>query len=229
MTAAEISSRIITRIDDDPITPVSVSAAEVLSAINEGQELAALLTLCLQKTVDFNLSGAFYTPRSTFTDFLVPLRLSIGGVRVRPSTIAEFDAMNPEWQATSGTPVRYCTLGSNFLAVTPQAACTAQFTYAYSPAALETNDTPVIPLAYHQALVEYGVYRARLKEGAQQLARGLGNLNTFLNSMQELGDLVRARSRAARYDVQPFELALFDRSKLIDEVLKWQAKSTPKK
>lgn len=231
MTATEISARIITRIDDDPISPVSVTAAEVLDAINEGQELAALLTLCLEKTVDLNLSGstAWYAPRPLFPDFLVPLRMSVGGVRIRPSTLAELDAMNGDWQATAGTPTRYCTAGSNLLAVTPQQNCTAQFTYAYSPAALTGSDTPQLPAAYHPDLVEYGVYRVRLKEGAQQLARGLQNLNVFLDHMQALGELVRARSRAARYDVQPFALALFDRSKLIEEVLKWQAKSTPKR
>lgn len=223
MTVADISARIITRIDDDPIAPVSTSAAEVLAAVNEGQQLASLLTLFLEQTAAFPLSGTFYTPRSTFPDMLVPLRLTVGGVRLRPSTIAELDAMNSGWQSVSGTPSRYFTLGCNFLGVTPQSTVTAQFTYAASPALLGSGDTPVLPPAYHQDLVEYGVYRIRLKEGAQQLARGLGNLNTFLDSMTRLGDFVRAKSRAARYDVLPFELALFDRSKLIDEILKLKA------
>jgi len=235
VTVADIAGRIITRIDDNPAAPVSVVvgsgttvggvvvADEVLAAINEGQQLAALLTLCFQKTVAFSLSGCWYTPRSTLTDFLVPLRITVAGVRLRPSTIGELDGWNPAWQATAGTAARYCTLGSNLLAVTPQQTATAQFTYAYSPAALGANDTPAIPASYHQDLVEYGVYRCRLKEGAQQLARGLGNLNTFLDSMSGLADYVRARSRAARYDVEPFELALFDRSELIDEIVKRQA------
>jgi len=224
LTAADITARIITRMDDDPVTPISVSAAEVLAAINEGQELAALLTLCLEKTVDFPLAATFYQQRSTLTDFLVPLRITVAGVRLRPSTLAELDAMNPDWQATAGTAARYATLGCNLLAVTPQQNVTAQFTYAYSPAQLLAGDTPVIPVANHQDLVEYGVYRCRLKEGAQQLARGLGNFNTFLDSMQKLGDYTRARSLAARYDVQPLELALFDRSKLVSEIIKRQAK-----
>ena len=224
MTVAEISSRVITRIDDDPVTPISVSAAEVLAAINEGQELAALLTLCLEKTVDFALAATFYTQRSTLTDFLVPLRITVAGIRLRPSTLAELDAMNPAWQATAGTASRYATLGCNLLAVTPQQTVTARFTYAYSPAQLLAGDTPVIPAANHPDLVEYGVYKCRLKEGAQQLARGLGNFNTFLDSMQKLGDYTRARSLAARYDVQPLELALFDRSKLVSEIIKRQAK-----
>lgn len=225
MTVAEISSRIITRIDDDPVTPISVSAAEVLAAINEGQELAALLTLCLEKTVDFPLAATFYQQRSTLTDFLVPLRITVAGVRLRPSTLAELDAMNPAWQATAGTASRYATLGCNLLAVTPQQTVTARMTYAYSPAQLLAGDTPAIPAANHPALINYGVYKCRLKEGAQQLARGLHNLNEYLDDMQSLGEYVRARSAAARFDVLPLELKLFDRSKLIDDILKRQAKT----
>ncbi len=219
MTVSDISARIITRLDDDAVTPVSTSAAEVLAAINEGQNLAALLTLCLEKTVTYALTVAFYTPRSTLSDYLVPLKLSVGGVRLRPSTLATLDAGNDAWQATAGTPARYMTLGSNLLAVTPQGNVSAQFTYAYSPADLAGGGTPVIPVAFHPSLVEYGVYRVKLKEGAQGLARGLRSLNLFLDSMTELGDFTRAKSRAARYDVEPFELALFDRSKLIDAIL----------
>lgn len=237
MTVADIAGRIITRIDDNPAAPISVVvgagstvggvvvADEVLAAINEGYALAALLTLCFEKTVDFPLVACWYTQRSTLTDFLVPLRISVAGVRLRPSTLAELDALNPAWQATAGTAARYATLGCNLLAVTPQQTVTASFTYVYSPAALLATDTPLLPPAFHPDLVEFGVYRCRLKEGAQQLARGLGNLNTFLDSMTKLGDYMRARSLAARYDTLPMELKLFDRSKLIDEILKQQAKA----
>jgi hypothetical protein len=229
VTVDEIVSRVIKRIDDDPVTPISVSIAEVLAAVNQGQQLAALLTLCLEKTVSFALTtSTFYTPRSTVTDLIVPLRLAVSGVRLRPSTLAELDAMDPAWQATAGTPSRYFASGCNLFGVTPQGTATAQLTYAASPATMISGNTPAIPATHHPDLVEYGVYRVRLKEGAQQLARGLGNLNVFLDGMTKLGQLVKARSLAARYYCQPFELALFDRSALIDEILKWQAKSTPK-
>ena len=236
MTVAQICGRIITRLDDDPAAPVSVQvgsgptvdgvvvADEVLAAINEGQEFAAMLTLCFEKTASFDLGTTWFRPREILTDFLVPLRITVGGLRLRPATLAELDASNEFWQLTSGTTQRYVTNGCNLLAVTPQSDVTAQFTYAYSPAELGPSATPDLPEGYHQDLVEYGVYRCKLKEGAQQLARGLGNLNTFLDAMTRLGNVVRARSLAARYDVMPFELQLFDRSKLIDEILKWQAK-----
>jgi hypothetical protein len=135
-------------------------------------------------------------------------------VRLRPATIDQLDAQNAAWQNTPGAATRYGLLGSNLLAVTPQSTQTAQVTYAYSPAQLAATDTPMLPDEYHPDLVSYGIYRARLKEGAQQLTRGLVLLNAYLDSMVRLGNYVRARSVAAHYDVQPFELAKFDRSQL---------------
>lgn len=230
MNAGRISSLILTQIDDDPTTPASATAAEVLAAINEGQELAALLTLCLEKTADFALAPAacFHQPRPILTDFLAPLRLTLNGTRIKPATIAEMEAENTAWQATAGAPKRYACLGCNLLVVTPQpaAGAVARMTYARTPTPLaQSTDTPELDEAYHQNLVDYGVYRVRLKEGAQGLERGLKRLNVFLDDMQRLGEHVRARSAAARYDVQPFELARFDRSRMIAEVLTWQERS----
>ena len=240
MTVHEISDLIIRQIDDDPTNPVSVAPPtsgpnttppEVLAAINEGQNLAAWLTLCLEKTADFPLNGnCFYQPRPVLTDFLVPLRLTLGGARLRPATLAELESENVRWQSTAATPKRYACLGFNLLIVTPQGTGTAKMTYASSPVPLVNDaDVPQLPEPYHCNLIDYGVYRVRLKEGAQGLARGLARLNLFLDDMAALGSYIRSRSVAARYDVEPFELALFDRSRLIDEVLKWQAKSTRSK
>jgi hypothetical protein len=138
--------------------------------------------------------------------------------------LTELDAWNPQWQATAGTPARYAALGSNLLAVTPQSSATLQFTYAASPVPLATGDTPLLPAAYHPALVSHACYRLKLKEGAQQLARGLGDLNMYLDAMQQLGTWVRSRSAASGYDLQPFELANFDRSKLVDDIIRRQTR-----
>lgn len=230
MTRLEISQRIQTDLDEDVSTPTTGLVAEVLAAIEEGIQLAALLTLYPEKTANLPLSAGvcWLTPRATLTDMIVPLRIRVGSARLRPGTLGALEAADPRWQALAGTPVRYTSLGSNLLAITPQPAAlsSASVTYAYSPAALSGDSSvPVIPEQYHQNLVDYGYYRVRLKEGAQGLERGLKRLNTFLDGMQELGDYVRARSRAARYDVLPYELAGFDRSRMIEEVLKWQQKN----
>jgi hypothetical protein len=231
VTTAEISGRILARIDDDATNPRSVTPdpnspvpAEVLAAINEGQELFSLLTLCLEATAAFTLTATstFYTIRGTFTDFLVPLRIRVGAARLRPATFSDLDALNDAWQSDPGDPERYVTAGFNFLAVTPQPAndTSAEMTYAKSPARITDDGFIEIPEQYGESLVKYGIYRVKLKEGAQGLERGLVQLNGFLDDAAECGDFVRARSRAAKYDTLPFELALFDRSRLIDKIVK---------
>jgi hypothetical protein len=242
VTASEISDRILKGIDDDAGVPASVAAGnlggpppEVLAAINEGQELFALLTLCLETTSAITLaaSSTFGSFRQAFPKFLCPLRLMVGSTRVRPRTLAELDAENDAWQATAGTPARYSTLGFNLYAVTPQpvADTAGVLTFARSPLQLVGDAFPEIPEMYHQSLVKYGIYRIRLKEGGQGLERGLVQLNSFLDDATAHGDFVRARSRAARYDVLPFELKLFDRSRLIQKLAKvkpsWQPNSPP--
>lgn len=234
MNVAQISQLILEQVDDPtgagfaPATAPDITPPEVLAAINEGQEFAALLTLCFEATTSFPLGpassidpyGCYYLPRTIVTDFLLPLKVTYNGVRIRPATPMGLEAENAAWQATAGTPARYACLGFNLLAVSPQATGSAQMTYARCPDRLvHDGDTPELFEAYHQDLVDYGVYRVRLKEGAQGLARGLERLNRYLDDMTKLGDWIRARTAAARYDMTPFELGLMDRSSLIGEIL----------
>lgn len=194
------------------------SPTEVLAAVNEGQEFASLLSLCLQKTVPFPLTAGVYfgTFLTAFPDYLCPLRLSIAGTRLRPSTLADFDAENDSWQSTPGTPTRYTTIGFNLWAVnTAPPAVTANFIYSHAPATMTNASTPEIPEEYHQSLVRFAKYRVRIKEGAQGLQRGMQDLNRFLDDMTRLADCVRGRSKAAKFDTLPIELQLFDRSRLM--------------
>lgn len=226
------------RLDDDQTNPSTVSPSidplspvppEVLAAINEGQEFAALLTLCLETTVTLTLTGGatFGSIRALFPDYLICLRLIGPSGRIRPATLSDLDAANDQWQSTVGTPTRYLTKGFSFMAVSPQPAgdISASMTYARSPAQLTADDFPEMPEAYHASLIDYGCYRIRLKEGGQGLVRGVGYLNRFLDEMVTLGEFVRAKGRAARYDALPFELRTFDRSTLAEQIKKaskWQ-------
>jgi hypothetical protein len=233
MTAKEISDRILRGLDDDPASPGSVAPdplggpvpPEILAAITEGQELFAFLTLCLETTASLTLVTAttFTNLRTVLPDLLCPLKLTISGVRVRPATLAQLDAENESWQAVSGTPARYCPLGFDYIAITPQPPgpdITAQITYARTPVRLIADQFPEIPERFHQSLVKYGKYKVKLKEGAQALSRALVPFGEFLDDAEAHGDYVRARSRAARYDTLPFELSLFDRSRLMDAAAK---------
>ena len=225
MTAKEISDRILAGIDDDPSAPGSIASdgtpvpPEIMAAINEGQELFSWLTLCLEAIAPITLpaSTTFGMIRATLPDFLVPLRLSIGGARVKPATPAELDALDDSWQNRVGVPGFYFTWGFNFYAVTPQPAndTVSQLTYARAPLQLVDDAWPEIPEQYHQSLVKYGRYRVKLKEGGRGLERGLVQFKEFLADATAHADYVRARSRAARYDTLPIELKLFDRARVV--------------
>lgn len=216
MDSTEVTNRILKGIDEDPASPSAGVVSEIRSYINEGQELFAWLSLCLETTATLNLSGTFGTLRPSLPDYLAPLKMTINGRRIRPATLSDLDALSTTWQSTLDIPQRYCTLGFNFVVVYPQEATSVQLTYARAPVPSVNEDIPLeIEEQYHPALVSYGIYRTRLKEGAQGLERGLKYFGEFLDDAQRCGDFVRARSRAAKYDVLPLELKLFDRSRLM--------------
>lgn len=217
MTFGEIKGRITKRLDDDPTTPATYTAAEVSAAVNEGLQLFALLTLCLERTASLGISATagFYHLLPVLSDYLVPLRLVIGGVKVKPATLAQLDALDPNWRAAVGTTKRYIAKGFDVMGFYPRSTATAAITYARSAAALVNDaDVPEIPELYHPLLIDFGAYRVLAPQGGQMLARALGYLSPYLDGAARLAGLVRARALALRYDTLPPELERKDLSRL---------------
>jgi hypothetical protein len=215
MTLLQIQTLTLKLLEDDgTYYPAS------LAAINEGQRLFCLLTLCLEATATFNLSAElpFYHMQSQFKDWLVPRRFrNSNGQRLRSNKLIELDAAAGNWQAATGTPVRYSLNGFDFLAIYPQPseADYLTATYARSPTTLVLpTDVPEIRENSHYALANYAAYTLRTPEGGQELAKFVGYLNDFLDEAQAVAALVKAKNLDARYEVLPFELATLDRSQL---------------
>jgi hypothetical protein len=214
-------------IDAGALAPSPVyygAGGEVLAAINEAQRFFVLLTLCLETTATFTLPGtgaAFFHMRSTYADWLLPLRVTLlNGTRVRPARIDDLDLLNSSWQnwPVQGPPARYVSLGFDFFVVYPQSVVSVPLGLTYARAPLRLNgpaDTPEIPEEHHPDLADYATYRLRAKEGGQEFKKGLFYFNRFLDGAQKFGEYVRARNVGSGYDQMPFELALFDRSKLM--------------
>ncbi len=225
MNVSQMVTRTLERLDEMDAGAVSAvyygGPGEVLAALNEAQRFFVLLTLALETTVSFPVTGAttFFSMRSTYQDWLLPLRVTLAtGTRVRPARIDELDALDTGWQATPGIPARYAALGFDFFIVYPQYADTTNvnITYTRSPVPMAADaDEPEIPEQHHPDLVDYAVYRVRAKEGGQEFAKGLPYFNRFLDGAQAYGKYVRARNLGSGYDKEPFELELFDRSKLM--------------
>ena len=221
MTVTQIQTRILQRLDEDSTSPAYYSPSEVLSKINEGQQLFALLTLCLEKSGTFTLTAntTFHHLLGTLKDFIVPLkiRLTSGGARLVANTLAELDALDASWQKTTGTPDRYNLTGIDLLAINkqPSGTPTLTITYAHAAAKLSTaGGVPAIPPEYHLSLVDYGIHALRVKEGGAEFLASLDYFGRFLDDALKCGDFVRNRMRAQGYDNLPFELRAFDRSRL---------------
>lgn len=220
MTVQDLADRCQQRLDEDPAitTPVYYPYAEVLAALNRAQRLFVLLTLSLETTVTFDATGeTFYSMRTFYQDWMLPLRVSTtAGVRVRPSRLADLDALDSGWQSNSGPTTRYVSLGFDFLAAYPQSTMPLVITYAQAPPALvQATDTPAINEDYHPALIDLAIPWLRLKEGGQEFSKSLKYLKRGLSEADRQAQYVRQRNLAARYDNLPFEMRRLDRSRFM--------------
>lgn len=223
MTCADLYGRLLKRIDEDSTSPVYYSISETLWALNAGQRLFVLLTLCLETTDDLPLTAgtAHYRLLGTFSDFLLPLRVRVagsGGARVRPMRLEELDALTPSWQGTAGSPERYACLGFDHLSIYKQPASSGtslDVTYARCPAAMVASSSPEIPEEYHPSLIDAAIPLLRLKEGGQEFQKSLQYFERFLQAAAKMGNYVRARNQAAQYDRVPPDIARMDVSKLM--------------
>lgn len=210
--------------------PTSYPTLEIIAALNEAQRFACLLTLGLESTVSWPVAAAttFFhmltTNAGLFADWIVPLRIAtLTGAKVRPVRLADLTALDGQWTSSPGNPTRYVHTGADLLALYQQAAggVTLKVTYARAPLVLALDaDVPEIPAEYHPSLIDYAIYRCRQSEGAEEFAKTLPLLGTFLDAMQKYADYVRARNKGFLYDSQPFELASFDRSRLLGSARK---------
>ena len=216
MTVVEILSAISTRLNDLstaglPATgQIYYTETEALTAIDEAQKFFSLLTLCLESsgTVPLTSGTCFYSIRDYLTGFLVPLRVSVSGVRLRPAGIADLDGRYYTWQNTPGTPERYLQAGMNLFAVVPQptgsTSATVLFAREYTTVS-SSGDSLESPREYHPAIVAYGLYYLLQKRGGQYLQYAITEWQKYLTAASQCADYVRRRNRARQYDTLPFE------------------------
>lgn len=223
MTLLDLETRTFQRLDEDTSGGGYFSASEVANALNEGQRLFALLTLCLETTGTQALAAATPTYRmlTVFPDWFLPLRVRVsgaGGAKLAPCTLSDFDALNPAWQNEAGTPERYAHLGFDFVALHKRPTLTGtslDWTYAKTPARMVSESSvPEIPEENHPDLIDYAIPSLRAKEGGAAFASSLPYFDRYLESVKKKSDYVRTRNKAQLYDRGPFELKAFDRSRL---------------
>lgn len=226
MTAADLTRRVLELTGEDAANPVYYTAEVARQAINEAQRIFALLTLCYETTVEMPLSKAtpWVSVRPAHPTVMVPLWVGFDGVKLRPRTLREFDALSEEWQAFEGDPAAYCFLGATeLMAVYPQPAEDGTLRIVAAtvpPAIIADDDEPVIPLEHHASLVDYAVVRVRAMEGGNELLGELWRMDRFLGAVASHSNYTGVRARQRRYDVQPFEMRRFDRAAFLADIVR---------
>jgi hypothetical protein len=209
MTLTQLQALTWTKLNDGG----GVFYPNATGALNEAQRLFVLLSLCLERTLPFPLTGGqlAYNVLATLPDFILPRRVyNSSGQQLRPATIAELEALDSGWQNTPGIPQRYVLRGLDWLAIYPQpaAADTLNIVYACCPATMEANgDSLQLRAASQYAPVNYSAWALRQIEGGQELAKFSGYRDEFMAEAKKVGDLIRERQRDSGFaTAMPFEL-----------------------
>lgn len=93
MNTADLITRTLTRVGEDPLAPAFYGRAAALGALNLAQRLYCLITLCLEATRPFDLTPGryWYHALAEWPDWIAPLRVRL---ELAPTTVdAEFDAV----------------------------------------------------------------------------------------------------------------------------------------
>lgn len=223
LTVANLKQRCWERLDDDG---TYYTPDRVLRALNTAQNLWCLLTLCIEKTATIPLTAAqpFYALSGAgVTDFIVPLRALYVNSRLRTATLNQLHQRG-SWRAIAGPPTHYYQQGVDLLAVYPQPRSsdplTLSLTYAaYPPALVNDYDLPSIATENQPYLADAATYILRMFEGDAELKLTEPFLTRFLDAAQKYGAFIRARSKAQAYDTFPFDLASYDRGRLIPSLI----------
>src|SRR6185503_1097475 len=215
MTLQDALDRITERLDEET-TPIYWTSQEFVDALNYVLRLFALLTLWKEVTANFTLvaSQCFHNilshPSTPLADFIVPLRFTVGGKRLKTASVHQLNLLNPFWTVTPETavldltntlsivPEYYAVLGCDLLAVYPQddAGVTARLTYAASPTPLSLSSLSAVldaPLAYHACCLDFAILVLMQKVGGQEFANEIPRLKVFLEEAGRLAGIVRTR------------------------------------
>jgi hypothetical protein len=209
MTAGDLAARALVAAGD-PATGGYYTLQMAQDAIDAAQVLMSFTTLCLETTQAFTVTTPAVDLSSVWTDGIVPLRLRIGGAKIRPANLGMFAAAEPGWYAASGTPSRYAMVGDNLLVLnkTTGAGVSVQLTYARLSAQLtDPSQSLEIPEEFQPALVEFAVPWLRMSEGGQEFTKVLPRLKAFAEAQSQLADNVRKRSIANAFDALPYEMS----------------------
>ena len=203
MDRNEIQRRILEGIGDNPDSPVFFSQTQLNNLIDEANEVLAEDINAIRRSAILPLRegiGFIYTP-AIAADFMAPTRIwsRDSSWRLTCLSMAELDAINIQWQTTTGFPQVWFPISWDMFGIYPRPADASgvlRIDYLAWPRSLmDDGDRSELPEASHDALVLYGQYMACLKKWDSQSAM------VPLTALQLHKSVAQARSGIARISV----------------------------
>lgn len=207
MRQSEIRARICESNNDDPDNPVFFTEAQLNALIDEANEVLAEETRAVKRSALIALKPGvqyIYTPNID-PDFMAPTRVwsHERGQRLSCLSMQELDALNINWQTTTGSPELWFPVSWDMFGVYPKLASgggVLRIDYFAWPRALQDDeDRPELPEATHDALVLWGQYMGNLKKWDSQAAQ------IPLGALQKHKAVATGRSGISRISVRSFQ------------------------
>lgn len=104
-----------------------------------------------------------------FADFILPLRVRVNDLLMRPTSLASIVRLHPQWptNATGDAPQSFFMVGMNYLGFypTPASPLLAKVTYLRTPPRNQTSGSPLIDSIWHEMLPLYSASVLLASEG----------------------------------------------------------------
>lgn len=209
MTRAELRDAALKDLGEDPLAPVYWTATEVDDYAIELLQVFAALTWAIQSTATFTTPSApFFRIRDYIGDFVAPIMVR-SGARIQPRTYKELAAIDEEWAKTPlVSPASGYVCRGGLFTLSPFGPRSLTVKYVAEP---PVSAATAIPLPDEDLPIIQGaiVWRARWKQGAQELAKEAWRIQAYVERLLYRAGKVRQVAAAERWDTTPVEQKAF--------------------
>jgi len=197
MTRSQIADRIVRNLDDAGL--VHFTAVDATDSIQDGYDLLALLSCCIEKitTINFVANKVFYDLSATISDYYRIFAIYNQKTKrwMEPLHWREFQNFGLNWEINSGEAQAWTPLGYSTIAITraPTVSTSSMLVmYCAQASVLASSDSPDFPPDLHDTLVEYGT--GDLMDQDLEFSKSILYMNRFNEKALRIKGFMNKRS-----------------------------------
>lgn len=197
MTAAEIYERISGNLYDEGMVRFTDDA--IRDSVQDGYDEIALLTGCIEKidTLNFSNNLSYYNFRTLISDYYRPLAIWNNNINrwLNPIAYRELREYSGRWETLNGQSTEFATLGWEYVILFKKMATASGDMLVFYKASANTlidSDTPILPPANYDILVDYGT--SDLLDSDLEYKKAQKYYKYYLEGIKKIRQTVNSRS-----------------------------------